>query len=253
MQESSNGAIHNGAWYNDSVPQHHLLVLSGLPKTTLAASRHESIVLTIPPIITNVRALKALGPLFGTKDHEQPGDRAAARALYYLYIQKHPTLWNEVIRAAETIANLNVALVAHDFIQHMINAEWQTLPDVEPSNRDLGLPSESWLLNECNVVGSLPSSGIQELATGKTVSTPLFQYLMQPMQTFSGLGDEQSAVWQVANAKHGVVKSFVRQVEAVLLPQDATWQEVIDSLGLVIARGPLGVTSRGAEIGTAKR
>ncbi|KAL8990489.1 MAG: hypothetical protein Q9169_008110, partial [Polycauliona sp. 2 TL-2023] len=113
-----------GQWAQGSTPKHDLHVLASLPRQALLpAATTASPVFLLSAKPPNEDALGTLATVFRGPQSSHPAtdqtdqdttstQRSAARALYWLYLDQYPTLWHDVIKAAETVALKDTALAA---------------------------------------------------------------------------------------------------------------------------------------------
>lgn len=249
--------VTQGQWAQGQVPNHDLHVAASLPRAALIPRSGDSPLFHIPAKTASPNAFNALAHIFhGANDtstvHGQ--ERAAARALYFLYMDRSPTFWTQVVSAAETVAVKEVALAAISLIGAVITAQWAPVPSKQSSPKTpFDLPTEEELAQSCGV-SSLPLSGIATIMSEPAIGI-VVPYLMKPAQTFSNLvgggrGDVESAAYRVAVAKHGALE---------LLHQELKWwvgshpdaRDMVATVGRRIAQGPMGGTSEvGGRIGT---
>lgn len=192
-------------------------------------------------------------------DTSRSQDNKAARVLYFLYLNRYPNFWKQIVQAAETLALKDVALAAIEVINAVITANWEPLPAESPgSSREdpFALPSEQELAQKCHSEAQpMPSSGILAILSSPAVET-LVPYLIRPAQTFNnlvgGTGDSESAAYKVAVAKYDVLKTFHERVQGLGLGHD-TFQlhDILAPVEARIARGPMGgITEVGGRIAT---
>lgn len=256
------------AWMSSRKPHPDLLVLSFLPQSLLLSTslRGEASPLNLlPPIETQPAILTNLAQILGASSpYIHADDKAAARALYYLYLKDHPPLWRRIIKAADTVVLLDPALAANNFIKSIITADWAPLPsNATPPNESnpFPLPPESWLRNHYHST-PLPSTGVEAImmssspnSSGGNISEVIPPYLMKPAQTFGnavggGRGDVESAAWKVAVAKYEVLQAFLAGVKR-LDDGSAEIREMIAAVSKRVAEGPMGgSTGVGGMVGT---
>ena len=256
------------AWTSNGKTHTDLGVLSYLPQSLLLSTAlrgQSSLLNNLPPIETDSAILTNLALILSASlKYVHTNDKAAARALYYLYLKEHPSLWRRIIKAADTVALLDPALAANNFIKSIITANWAPLPTTAtPSNRSdpFPLPPESWLRDHYHS-NPLPSTGVEAImmsssptSSGGNISEVILPYLMKPAQTFGnavggGRGDVESAAWKVAVAKYEVLEAFLAGVKK-MDDGSAEKREMIAAVSKRVAEGPMGgSTSVGGMVGT---
>lgn len=248
-----------GQWAQGRAPKDDLHVLASLPRVVLIPRRQSpSPLFLIPSKPANQDAFLTLAYVFNgsqdsTAEHRNT-ENAAARALYYLYVEQHPDCWRQVVAAAETVALKEVALAALSLMTAVITAHWALLPST-PSSSDTPfvLPTEDALANKCHAP-SLPATGIEAIMTEPAIGI-VIPYLIKPAQTFSNLvgggrGDVESAAYRVAVAKHEtLIKLHEKLKDWVGNHPEA--QQMLATVSKRVAQGPMGGTSEvGGRIGT---
>lgn len=226
-------SIASTQWAHGEVPTGHLAVLASLPRVLLVeAGKHgTNPILTIPTSPPNGEALDVLGNIFhgplrteasdsmdlntsGQTPTDWYQEAAAARVLYFIYLNQHPTFWTDVVAAADTLAMKDAALSAIALMKAVVVANWQTLP---PSSRVSNLSSTQFQLPSEEELGQLSpaSSGVLPASGAWAVLTPpalttLLPYLFKPPKSYTdfvggGAADSQNTVWKVATAKYEVL------------------------------------------------
>ena len=249
------GSMSSGQWAQGNSPPSDLGVLSSLPRTTLLPKNAESPLFLLPPKTANT--FYTLASMFhGNEDlaSDQRTENSAARALYFLYTEHNPSLWTQVVAAADTVAIKEVARAAIAFIGSIITARWSHLPETIDPSDPYPLPIESQLSAQCHHSTNLPSSGIEVIMSEPAMGV-VIPYLMKPAKTFSNLvgggrGDVQGAAYKVAVKKHEVLKLLhERLIEWVGEHPDA--KEMVATVGRRVAQGPMGGASDvGGRVGT---
>ncbi|KAL8853683.1 MAG: hypothetical protein Q9221_001494 [Calogaya cf. arnoldii] len=258
-----------GQWAQGTTPKHDLYVLASLPRQALiptAATTSPLFLLSARP--PNEDALQTMATVFrGPKNEDsitnhidqdqESQQRSAARALYWLYFDQYPTLWQDVVKAAETVALKDAALAAIALINAIITASWGPLPsdsDPDPNQAPYALPTEKQLATKCHASQNLPSTGFLAILSPPALEIVL-PYLLRPAQTFSNLvggakGDVESAAYRVAAAKYDTLVALKsRLLEYV--QETGQLREVIDVVNKRLALGPMGGTSEvGGRVGT---
>ncbi len=249
--------VTRGQWAQGQVPNHDLHVLASLPRASLIPQSGDSPLFHLPAKTASPSVFNALAHIFhgahGTTT-VQNQEKAVAKALYVLYMDRSPTFWTQLVSAAEIVAVKEAALAAISLIGAVITAQWAQLPSNRSSpKRPFDLPTEENLAQRCGVP-SLPSSGIAAIMSEPALGI-VVPYLMKPAQTFSNLvgggkGDVESAAYRVAVAKHGVLVLLHQELKGwVGTHPDA--RDMVATVGRRVAQGPMGGTSEvGGRIGT---
>ncbi|KAL8940331.1 MAG: hypothetical protein Q9211_002344 [Gyalolechia sp. 1 TL-2023] len=259
------GGMSPGRWAQGLTPKHDLHVLASLPGLALLPdSNSDSPLFMLKAKPANEDALQTLATVFrGLARKGQTTDvlgspdesvqKSAARALYYLYLKHYPLLWQDVVKAADTVALKDAALAAIALIQAITNASWGPLPSTGDDSQS-GLPTETQLAETCNSSQPLPPTGLLAILAPPALEAVL-PYLLRPAQTFSNLvgggkGDVESAAYRVAAAKYDALlwlksrlKEFVQETGQLV--------EVLATVDKRLALGVLGGQSDvGGRIGT---
>ncbi|KAL8968840.1 MAG: hypothetical protein Q9183_002283, partial [Haloplaca sp. 2 TL-2023] len=237
-------------WAHGPTPKHDLHVLASLPRLALLPGRTEmSPLFFLETKPANEDTLHTLATVFhGTSTSTL--ECSTARALYYLYLEQNPDMWQDVVKAAETIALKEAALASIALINAVITANWTALPDPSRPN----LPTEKQLAEKCGSHQTLAPTGILAIFTPPALST-VIPYLLRPGQTFSNLvgggkGDVESAAYRVAAAKHDVLLSLKPRLQEVA-QESSQFQDVLAVINKRLALGVLGGNSDvGSSIGT---
>ena len=240
-------------WASGGFSPHDLLVLPSLPQRSLrlGSSKH-TIINLIPPAFNQPPIINALAECFGS-GYTNPQDQTASRLNYFLYLKAQPTLWHSLIQACETISLLDSALAAHTFITRIANAHWRPLSSTLDEEKDkYALPTKTWLLNTL-AANALPTTGIEALLL-PGAKEHLLPYLFRPAIMFSGVGDESSAAWQVARAKHELLQLIYRKMKDLLEEEDGDVKAMLKMFEERIRAGPLGTQAGvGGEVVTMGR
>lgn len=263
------GKMKPGQWAQGLTPKHDLHVLASLPRQALLPTPTSASPLFLlsarPP---NEDALQTLVAVFqGPKNEHYTDDhidtdtesqqRSAARALYWLYLDQYPTLWQDVVRAAETVALKDAALAAIALINAIITASWASLPsdpDPDLNQAPYALPTEQQLATKCHASQDLPSTGLLAILSPPALET-ILPYLLRPAQTFSNLvgggkGDVESAAYRVAAAKYDVLLSLKSRLQEYV-QETGQLKEVVAMVNKRLAMGPMGGNSEiGGRVGT---
>jgi hypothetical protein len=187
-------------------------------------------------------------------DHEA----AAARILYFLYLNEHPTFWTSVVATADVLVMKDTALSAITFMRAIVTANWKLSPP--PSSHSnasrFQLPSEENLGQLSPATSGLfPSSGAWAVLTPPALTT-LLPYLFKPPRSYAdfvggGAGDSQNVVWKVATAKHDVLVVLLDRLRENG-GQIEGFDDIMRTLQQRVNEGPWGpVQSGGAQVLTA--
>lgn len=265
-------AIPTAQWAHGEVPTGHLEILACLPRVLLIeAGKHgANPLLTIPSSPVNGQALDVLGKIFqgpprthdsnsmdlntsGQTPTDWHHEAAAARILYFLYLNEHPTFWTEVVASADILVMKEVALSAIAFMTAIVKANWQPLPPAShasSASSRFRLPSEESLgqLSPASS-GLLPLSGSWAVLTPPALTT-LLPYLFKPPRSYAefvggGAGDSQNAVWKVATAKHEVLVALYDQLQQSGGQMEG-FEDILRTLRQRVNEGPLGPVQAGA-------
>ena len=251
-------AMHNTPrrlWAQRLVPIHDLFVLTCLPRIMLIPRTQAISPLFLLPVKpASPEALTVLSHLFGTRHESTLEEKAAARALYYLEMERLPDFWKLITATADTVALKDNALAALAVIDSVIMADWASLPNTEsPGPNPYRLPTERGLASKCHV-DSLPQSGIEAIMTEPSLSI-VMPYLNRQAKSFGNLvgggrGDVESAVYKVATAKHDVLKHLHQK-----LKQWLGACEIVSAVERRVAKGPMGSPSErevGGQVATVE-
>ncbi|KAJ5665064.1 uncharacterized protein N7477_007512 [Penicillium maclennaniae] len=268
-------AIPSIQWAHGEVPTGHLTILASLPRVLLieAGKNGSNPLLSIPTNPPNEDALNTLGRVFhgparthvsDSMDLDSSGqtptdwhhEAAAARMLYFQYLNSHSTFWTDVVAAADLLAMKEVALAALNFIRAIVMAKWQPLPPashVSHTSSRFQLPSEESLGQLSPAMnGLLPLSGPWAVLTPPALTT-LLPYLFKPPRSYSefvsgGAGDTQSIVWKVATAKYDVLELLSHRLQQIGGQMEGL-EDILRTLQQRVDDGPWGpVQPRNAEI-----
>ena len=254
-----------GRWAQGSTPKHDLHVLASLPGAALlpdSTSASPIFSLTVKP--PSEDALQTLATIFqGPRKQvqtshspnvdQESSPKSAARALYFLYLKEYPRMWQDIVKAAETVALKEVALAAIAFMDAIITASWGPLPKTI-DDRPSGLPTEDQLAEMCHSSQHLPPTGLLAILAPPALETVL-PYLLRPAQTFSNLvgggkGDVESAAYRVAAAKYDVLRSLKSQLKDAL-QETGQLGELMTAVDKRLALGVLGGQGEvGGRVGT---
>lgn len=234
-----------------------LKILASLPRAVLLPRNSSLTPLfnVVPDLnLNDANIYKTLATIFrGTvkpnlQDRSRSIENSAGRALYFLYTKKFPLLWKIVCRDANVVALKELALAAIELIKTVINANWESLPtEIIRSSLDWPtLPTEQELASECGFAGELlPSSGFLAILDSRSYQE-VVTYLCSAPSTFTslggGMGDAESAAYQVAVAKYDVMMIFRQKLRDVVQTRPEM-QNVLTTLGERLAQGPTGGSS----------
>ncbi|MCJ1278193.1 hypothetical protein MMC21_006008 [Puttea exsequens] len=214
--------VSSGHWAQGQIPKHDLHILASVPRIMLVPRAETSSPLFLIPVTPpSESAFRTLAHVFhGSEEQAATGtdglsgigaENAAARALFYFYVDQSSTFWPATTNAANSVAVKDTALAAINLIGSIITARWSPLPSTNTSSDSpFTLPSEAQLAFKCHAsTSTLPATGIEAIMTEPALATVL-PFLMKPPQTFSNLvgggrGDVESAAYKVAAAKHDVL------------------------------------------------
>lgn len=241
---------------------HDLHVLVSLPLISLLPQSFvDSPFLLLNANLGDADILKSLATVFrGQKSSHDPlandsqqmnafrsQDNQAARVLYFLYLNKYPNFWKQIVQTAETLALKDVALTAIEVINAVIMANWDPLPteSLGSSPDPFTLITEQELALKCHSVAqTMPSSGILAILSSPAVET-VVPYLLRPAQTFNnlvgGTGDSESAAYKVAVAKYDALKVFNEKIQGLSLGHETSrLQDILTQVGARLAQGLMG-------------
>ncbi|KAJ5398836.1 hypothetical protein N7465_009325 [Penicillium sp. CMV-2018d] len=270
-------AIPTAQWAHGEVPTGHLAILASLPRVLLVeAGKHgANPVLAIPTNPPNGEALDVLAKIFhgplqtrltdsmnlntsGLTPTDWDREAAAARILYFLYVNQHPTFWDNVVGAADVLVMKDIALSAITFMKAITTANWKPSPSA-PANANSSrfqLPSEEGLGQLSPATnGFFPTSGAWAVLTPPALTT-LLPYLFKPPRSYAdfvggGAGDSQSVVWKVATAKHDVLVALHSRLQETD-GQVEGFEDIMRTLQQRVNEGPWGpVQSGGTQVVTA--
>lgn len=267
-------AIPSAQWAHGEVPTGHLAILASLPRVLLVeAGKHgANPVLAIPTNPPNSEALDVLAKVFhgpqrtgvsdsmnlntsGSTPTDWEREAAAARILYFLYVNQNPTFYN-VVGAADVLVMKDVALSAINFMKAITTANWKPSPSAPVNPSRFQLPSEEGLGQLSPATnGFFPTSGAWAVLTPPALTT-LLPYLFKPPRTYAdfvggGAGDSQSVVWKVATAKHDVLVALHSRLPETD-GQLEGFEDIMQTLQQRVNQGPWGpVQSGGTQVVTA--
>ncbi|KAJ6185661.1 hypothetical protein N7519_006962 [Penicillium mononematosum] len=268
-------AIPSAQWAHGEVPTGHLAILASLPRVLLVeAGKHgANPVLAIPTNPPNSEALDVLAKVFhgpqrtgvsdsmnlntsGSTPTDWEREAAAARILYFLYVNQNPTFWDNVVGAADVLVMKDVALSAINFMKAITTANWKPSPSAPVNPSRFQLPSEEGLGQLSPATnGFFPTSGAWAALTPPALTT-LLPYLFKPPRTYAdfvggGAGDSQSVVWKVATAKHDVLVALYSRLQETDGQMEG-FEDIMQTLQQRVNQGPWGpVQSGGTQVVTA--
>ena len=249
--------VSSSQWAQNMAPAHDLRVLVSLPRVALLQNiDYFSPLFLVRAWPANSDAFCALAAIFHGGAHQTSAqnadnvmlqEAAAARALYFRYLEHSPKFWAHVINAAETVALKDTALAAIDLVDAVITAQWAVLPTNPETNTatQYSLPSESELSQKCHSSQPLPPSGVLAILASPALED-VISYLLRPAQSFSNLvggrGDTESAAYKVAVRKYEVLEMFHKELQGVA---SSTGQmgEILAAVRKRLAQGPMGGSS----------
>lgn len=265
-------AIPSAQWAHGEVPTGHLAILASLPRVMLIeASKHgANPMLHIPTSPPNAEAFDALGKILRGPIHTSASDSmdlntdgqtptdwhheaAAARMLYFQYLNEHPNFWVDIVAAADILAMKDISLSAITFMRAIVAANWQPLP---PASHTSGTPSRFQLPSEESLGQLSPaSSGLLPLSGSWAVLTPpalttLLPYLFKPPRSYGefvggGAGDSQNIVWKVATAKHDVLVALYTKLSQIGGEMEG-FEDILRTLRQRVNEGPMGPIQQGS-------
>ena len=260
-------AISPAQWGHGPLPSGHLLILSSLPRVLLVNvyGQDSDPLQLVPTRPANNEVLDTLGRIFhgpiksdvptlmesnssGKTATDWSRESAAARVLYFMYLNHHGTIWDDVVYAAGILAMKDVTLAAHSFMRAVITANWQPLtPEVTLPGSQFPLPSEEQLQRLFSIAAgeqtALPSSGAWVALTPPALTT-LLPYLFSPPRTYSefaggGASDAQNVVWKVATAKYEVLVALYTTLKDSG-SQAEEFEDILQTIRQRVNQGPLG-------------
>ncbi|KAJ5099829.1 hypothetical protein N7532_006830 [Penicillium argentinense] len=227
-------------WAHGEIPVGHLRILASLPRVLLieAGKRGTNPLLTLPTNPPSGVVFDTLGKVFhgpfrsyaadsmdlitsGRTPTDWHHEAAAARVLYFEFLNSNPDLWTNAVAAADTIVMKETALSAIGLMDRVAQANWQPLPPashVSGNSSRFTLPSEEALAQLSPASsGLLPLSGCWAILTPPALTT-LLPYIFKPPRSYAefvggGAGDSQNTIWQVATAKHDVLAALYQRLK----------------------------------------
>lgn len=265
-------SIPSQQWAHGSVPSSQLNVLSSLPRVMLveASKRHLNPVLALPTSPPNKDAFNALAKIFHGPSKPELGDSmqlnsgqtptdwdkeaAAARVLYFTYLNSRATFWNDVVAAADIMVMKDAALASISFMQAVITANWQPLSREAVSSPSestrFDLPSENDMGRlSTTTQGLLPSSGVWAVLIPPALTT-LLPYLFKQPRSYAefaggGAGDAESVVWKIATAKYEALVALHNRLKETGVEEEG-FEDIMRTLRQRVNEGPWGPVAPGA-------
>lgn len=266
-------SIPSQQWAHGSVPSGQLNLLSSLPRVMLveATKRHLNPVLALPTNPPNKDAFDALGKIFhgpaksnlsdsmqlnasGQTPTDWDKEAAAARVLYFTYLNSHTTFWTDIVAAADILVMKEASLGSISFMQAVITANWQPLSKEVVSSPSestrFELPSEQEIGRLSTATqGLLPSSGVWAVLIPPALTT-LLPYLFKPPRSYAefvggGAGDAQSIVWKVATAKYEALVALHNRLKENE-EQPEGFEDIMGTLRRRVNEGPWGPIAQNA-------
>ncbi|EAW12626.1 uncharacterized protein ACLA_010520 [Aspergillus clavatus NRRL 1] len=265
---SASLAISSAQWAHGPTPSGQLNVLASLPRVLLVeASKHGvNPVLSIPTSPPCKEALDALAKVFhgpmksddfvdlvelntsGQTPTNRSKEAAAARILYFMYLNDHANFWTDIVTAADLLTMKDVSLAAISFMKAIITANWHVLsgeatsPIPDTSRYQLPLEEALGTLSPA-AQGVLPSSGVWAALTPPAL-TALLPYLFKPPRSYAefvggGAGDTQNVVWKVATAKYEVLVAMYNQLKDTGDKVNG-FEDIVRTLRQRVSEGPWG-------------
>lgn len=185
-------------------------------------------------------------PLPDAPEHESDSvfqtEAAAARVLYFTYLNYNPGLFGDLVTHAETIALEDHALAAINLITSIVTADWRALP-AESSAEAGALPTENEFVQSLpQPPTATPAAGVLAILAPPSLEYTL-PYLLKPAKTFSnlvgGVGDTENAAYKVAMAKFDALRALHDTLlEHAKNDPEEGYEDIIATLGNRIAQGP---------------
>lgn len=182
------GNMSPGKWAQGLTPKHDLHVLASLPGLALLPRRTlTSPLFMVPAKPPNEDAFQTLATVFhgprgqgATHSGGQPSEdslqRSVARVLYYSYLEQNPNMWQDVVKAAETVALKEAALAAIALMKAVVTAEWSPLPS-DGDGAQPELPTEMQLAERCRSSRPLPPTGLLAIFAPPAMELSYHTYL----------------------------------------------------------------------------
>jgi len=184
-------------------------------------------------------------------DSETTSEAQSARALYYLYLNYNPRLFEDLVKHAETVALEQHALAAINVITSVATANWSPLPDTSTESLPTVTESDliSWLPNPPTAT---PASGALAILAPPSLEHSL-PFLLRPPQTFTnivgGFGDTENSAYKIAVAKFDALKALHARLEDKVAEEPGQgYEEIVETLRKRINEGSWG---RQGQVGTS--
>ncbi|KAJ9312538.1 hypothetical protein DTO271D3_7240 [Paecilomyces variotii] len=263
-------SISSAEWAHGTVPTGDLIILSCLPRVMLVEAGRRSLnpLSALPTNPPNKECYEALARIFqGPPKPQQPQsvdlsnpsvtptnwqkEAAAARVLYFTYLNSHTNMWTDATTAADIVAMPDVALAALSLMKAVITANWQPLSqeaDTGSTSCRFRLPTEDELGRlSPSSRGILPLTGFWAVLTPPAL-TSVLPYLFKPPRSYAnfvggGRGDTESAVWRIATAKYDVLVSLHTALKENRGQMEG-FDDVVRTLAQRVAEGPGGPISQ---------
>ncbi|MCJ1228628.1 hypothetical protein MMC12_005289 [Toensbergia leucococca] len=253
------GRVSTASWSQGQTPKHDLHVLTSMPRVALLPNQHgDSPFFLIPAKPHSADAFNVLASVFGdvfevgsklveTMAHKNAeimkNNKAAARVLYYLYLERYPMLWTDVVNAAEISALEENALAAINLMKTVIAAQWGPLSSGSPGrsiDTPYTLPTELELVDKCHCdEQQMPSSGVLAILTSPAIEAVL-PYLLQPATYLPmAVGDTASTAYRIGMAKFDVLKLLHRKLIEIAAEHDQL-HDAVATIAQRISQGPMG-------------
>ena len=182
-------------------------------------------------------------------------EKISARVLYFEYYKRHPELWSEIIRLADTVALTKSALAAIDFMDHFVSADWAPVDkEVVPS-----LPSEAELFRMRAGVAA-PASGLEAMLFERGVAEIVLPYLLSPPKSFSvgrqarsTFDNSEDPAETVAKAKSQLTTHLLDRLKG--MERTPEIQQILDVFTRQVEANTRVVSTRGsgASVATMRR
>ncbi|KKK17541.1 hypothetical protein P175DRAFT_0528306 [Aspergillus ochraceoroseus IBT 24754] len=259
--------ISSSQWAHGPIPSGQLNVLACLPRVLLVEANRKGTnpVMALPTNPPIQEVFDALAKIFhgppkvkladsmelnasGQTATDWHKEAAAARVLYFAYLNHRPSLWADTIAAADVLAMKNLSLASISFMQAVVTANWHPLSEEVtssvPGTARYQLPSEEQLGRLSPATeGMLPSSGAWVALTPPALTT-LLPYLFKPPRSYSdfvagGAADPQNAVWKVATAKYEVLVALYKSIQKIE-EEFSGFGDIVRTLEKRVKDGPSG-------------
>lgn len=259
-------SIPSHQWAHGSAPTAQLGLLSSLPRVMLveATKRHLNPILALPTTPPNNDVFDSLAKILrgpsnskmtnsmqlsssGQTPTDWGKEAAAARILYFIYLNEHGDFWTDIVGAADILIMQEVALSAIVFMRTVIKANWQLSAGATSSDRTsrFNLPSEEELGRLSPAThGFLPSTGLWAVLTPPALGTVL-PWLFKPPRKHGefaagGAADSRQTVFKVATAKFGALNAlYTRLSESD--DRSVEMDDIMRTVKQLVDAGPFGL------------